>query len=90
MKKISLKQRILNYLDKRGDFVSSGEIQRLSMQVGYFSPSNASRRLRELAEDEKLEVKYINGHAWYKTVSPKKRVVYRDPETKAILATVYE
>ena len=90
MKKISLKQRILSYLDKRGDWVASGEIQRLTMEVGYCSPSNASRRLRELAEDEKVEVKYVTGHAYYKTLAPKKRVAYRDPITKEVLAIAYE
>ena len=67
--KHSLRERILNYLRKRNYFVASGDIQRLAMENGFYSPQNAGRRLRELAEEGKLEVIYKHGHAHYKAIS---------------------
>lgn len=66
MRQESLRNRIINYLKKRSYFVASGDIQRLALENGYYSPSNASRRLRELAEEGLLEVEYRKGHAYYK------------------------
>lgn len=66
MKK-SLKERILIYLQKRNYFVASGDIQRLAMDNGFYSPQNSGRRLRELCEEGLLEVEYRKGHAWYKS-----------------------
>lgn len=65
MKK-SLRERIISYLQKRNYFVASGDIQRLAMDNGYYSPSNSSRRLRELQTEGILDVIYKKGHAWYK------------------------
>lgn len=76
MKTQSLKNRILSYLEKHGGWVASGEIQRRALDVGYSSPQNAGRRCRELVEDEKLEVEYRHGHAWYRAKTPKQRSVY--------------
>lgn len=65
MKK-SLKERIVAYLQKRNYFVASGDIQRLAMESGFYSPQNSGRRLRELAEEGLLEVEYRSNHAWYR------------------------
>lgn len=51
---------------KRDYFVASGDIQKLAMDNGYYSPQNSGRRLRELAEEGILEVIYKKGHAWYR------------------------
>lgn len=66
MSKESLKNRIVKYLSKRDYFVASGDIQRLAMENGFYSPQNSGRRLRELAEEGFLEVEYRKGHAFYK------------------------
>ena len=64
--KESLKNRIYKYLAKRDYFVASGDIQRLAMENGFYSPQNSGRRLRELHEEGLLEVEYRKGHAWYR------------------------
>jgi hypothetical protein len=64
--KQSLRERIVAYLQKRDYFVASGDIQRLAMDNGFYSPQNSGRRLRELAEEGLLEVEYRKGHAFYK------------------------
>lgn len=90
--KRSLKQRIKDYLDKRGEFVNGGEIERLAMAHGY-KASNASRRLRELYEDELVERddrRDKKRTVWYRSLSPKKKVAYRNPETGEVLAVVYQ
>jgi len=46
--------------------VASGELQRLAMEKGFYSPQNAGRRLRELECDNLLDVEYRHGHAWYR------------------------
>lgn len=66
--KQSLKERIVKYLAKRDYFVASGDIQRLAMENGFYSPQNSGRRLRELCEEGKLLVEYRKGHAYYKAV----------------------
>ena len=64
--KTSLRERIIAYLKKRDYFVASGDIQRLALENGYYSPSNASRRLRELHQEGILEVEYRKSHAFYR------------------------
>lgn len=65
----SLKERILDYLSNTSDFVNGGEIERLAMEKG-FKASNASRRLRELAEEGVLEREERKGKkrmsVWYR------------------------
>lgn len=62
-----LRERLLAYfLKQHGTWISSGELQRIVAEHTTYSPQNVGRRLRELAEDSKLEVKYIKGHAWYR------------------------
>lgn len=54
MEKISLSERILNYLRKYPVYWNGGEIERLALTAGY-KASNASRRLRELHEEGLIE-----------------------------------
>lgn len=63
---MTLKDRIYSYFRAHPEWISSGEIQRLVMKNTSYTPSNASRRLRELHTEGKLQVKYVKGHAWYK------------------------
>lgn len=73
---MTLKERLLAYMLKNHTlWVSSGEIQRLVMEKTSYTPSNASRRLRELQNEGKLEVQIKRGHAHYRAiqkVSPEK------------------
>lgn len=63
----SLKERIYKYfLKNHTTCIASGEIQRLVMANTKHSPSNATRRLRELVTEGKLEVMYRKGFAYYK------------------------
>lgn len=63
----TLKQRILTFFQKNPDrLIPSGEIQRLVHEKTKYTPSNATRRLRELAQEGLLTVKLIKGHAHYK------------------------
>lgn len=68
--KLSLKERILQYLLKNHGFVASTQIERLVMEHTTYIASNASRRLRDLFEEGKVEKihKYQNGKqlAFYK------------------------
>lgn len=72
MTEISLRERIIKYFTQRPDtFWNGGEIERLALEAGY-KASNASRRLRELAEEGYLErEERRNGNTgtrsvWYK------------------------
>lgn len=64
---MTLKQRLYNYMLKQHtEFIPSGELQKLVMLHTSYTPSNASRRLRELENEGLLEVKYMRGHAHYR------------------------
>ncbi len=49
-------------------WIPSGELQRLAMEAGQ-TGKTCTRRLQELAEEKKLDVKYVKGHAHYKAAS---------------------
>jgi predicted transcriptional regulator len=71
---MSLKNRILMYYKKNPFWISGGEIEKLSMEVGK-KASNASRRLRELHEAGILERREVNGYVEYRYIpkeDPKK------------------
>lgn len=64
---MTLKSRLYQYFLKNHTlWIPSGEIQRLVMEKTNYTPSNASRRLRELENEGKLEVKLLRGHAHYR------------------------
>lgn len=51
--------------------IPSGEIQRLVTTHTTYTPANATRRLRELAEEGELKVDLVKGHAHYTYVPQK-------------------
>lgn len=66
MAKKSLSDRLVAYFKARpGVRIASGDIQRLVTTKTSYTAANATRRLRELAEDGILTVDYIKGHAHY-------------------------
>lgn len=73
MEVTSLKSRIARYFKERDHWINAGDIERLAMEKGYKS-SNASRRLRELAEDGVLERELRKGKktvsVWYRWRKP--------------------
>lgn len=63
--KLSLRQRILKYLQAhKGVWVSGDEIEKRAQSVGY-KASTGSRRARELAEDGEIHRKEVNGTVFY-------------------------
>ena len=75
MKKLSLRQRILNYYrNHAGKVISGGEIERLVASHTTYKPSNVSRRLRELAEDGLLVRSEVKGTVFYSYQPQIKRV----------------
>jgi hypothetical protein len=80
--KLTLKQRLLRYLQARpGVRVSSGELQRLTVEKTTYTAQNAGRRLRELAEDGIINVDYVRNHAYY---------TYQPPATRQVRRVVIE
>lgn len=70
MNELSLTERIKNYFAKRADtYINGRDIEELAMQAGY-KASNASRRLRELAEEGYLDREERKGRkvksVWYR------------------------
>ena len=70
MKELSLIERIQRYFSQRADiWVNGRDIEELAMQAGY-KASNASRRLRELAEEGFLDREERKGRkvrsVWYR------------------------
>lgn len=69
--KLGIKHRIYEYLREWYEidptkFVNGGEIERLALESGY-KASNASRRLRELETEEKIENRRNHkGHVEYR------------------------
>lgn len=82
MTALTLKERLLRYLQARpGVHVSSGELQRLTVEKTTYTAQNAGRRLRELAEDGIIEVEYRKNHAYY---------VYKPPRTMQVREFIVE
>ncbi len=97
MKKLTLKDRILAYYRKNeGQWIASGEIQRIVTQSTKYTAANATRRMRELAEDNLLEVEYRKNHAWYRAVPvssgrvTKRQVIVVDGIAKEIYTSVMQ
>ena len=66
MKKQSLSERILAYYQKHpGVHISGGVIEHMVVTRTIYKASNASRRLRELHEDGKLERDIVKGTVFY-------------------------
>lgn len=71
MNKLSLKDRLVNFLLKSHGWISSGELQRIVAEKTTYTPRTTCRRLEELVVEGKLEVQYRKGHAWYRSSSQK-------------------
>lgn len=66
MEKVSLRQNIINYLQYNQSWTNGGQLEVLAMNLGK-KASNASRRCRELVEDDILERRENNkGHVEYR------------------------
>ena len=78
MIKLTLKERIIRYLHKSGGWVNSGKLERLAIGAGY-KGGNCGRRLRELVEEGKLEVRYVKSKRGPKVAEYK----YKDTPHKA-------
>jgi len=97
MAKLTLKERILAYYQKHpGEWIASGEIQRMVTEKTKYTAQNAGRRMRELAEDNLLEVEYRKGHAFYRAVPvgggpvTKRQVIVVDGIAKEIYTTIMQ
>lgn len=93
MSRQSLKERILAYYQAHpGERIASGDIQRLVTTKTKYTAANATRRLRELAEDDILQVDYVKGHAvyWWDAPATKtvRRVVVENGVAREIIETV--
>lgn len=79
---LSLKQRLVRYFEKQPEvWVSSGSLQKLVGQLTTYTPSNVSRRLRELKNEGTLEVELRNNHAWYRL---KQKETYEEMNRKSL------
>ena len=86
MKRLSLSDRIIRYLKKKGTWEASGNIQRLAMQHGY-TAQTAGRLLRKAEEIGLLEVEYRkpHNHAFYRYIKREKIVTrYKVVDNKAV------
>lgn len=67
--KMSLRERLLKYLQKNeGVWIPKGKLGDLARAYTKATGEHTFRRLRELAEERMIEVKYIKGHAHYRYV----------------------
>src|SRR6266545_4596868 len=66
MNRLTLKQRLANYMRRHHGWIASGELQRLASEKTNYTPQNVGRRLRELENEGLLEVQYRKNHAYYR------------------------
>lgn len=65
---MSLKDQLAKHMRDGHSFISSGDLQRLpwkDSRGNLVTPSNISRRLRELAAEGVLQVQIRRGYAYY-------------------------
>lgn len=81
--KLTLKNRLLNYILKQSGPVASGTLQRLVAEKTKYTPQNVGRRLRELEVEGLISVEYRANHAWYSKPTAKRSFERNklDPET---------
>jgi len=96
MKKLSLSNRIANYLEKQGCWIHSADLERLALEAGYKS-SNSGRRCREMESGHLsngricpkiLERKLVNGSVMYKFIREEKPIIkthYRVPDINKLI-----
>jgi DNA-binding transcriptional ArsR family regulator len=76
--KQTLKSRLLEHLNKAGCWMNGAVYERKAMDIGY-KGSTASRQLRLLAEEGKIERKEMRSSTgkksvYYRSLKPKKKV----------------
>lgn len=69
MTELSLQERLLRWLKAHPGFHASGDLQRLVMQHTTYTAQNVGRRLRELENEGKIEVRYEKSHAHYRAIA---------------------
>jgi hypothetical protein len=62
---MTLKERLERYLRDNHNWIYSGDLQRIVAEKTSYTPQNVGRRLRELAQEGKLDVMYVGNHAHY-------------------------
>ena len=67
---LSLKDRLVKYLQNNHGWIASGTLQRIVAEKTTYTPRTTCRRLEELVNNNKLEVQYRKGHAWYRATQP--------------------
>ena len=68
---MTIREQLTKHLRDGHGFVSSGDLQRIEWRDSrgaLATPSNISRRLRELAADGVLEVQIRGGHAYCRPI----------------------
>lgn len=94
--KLSLRNRLIRFLQNNPDWHSSGSLQRLVTAKTSYTASNATRRLRKLQEENIIEVDYRthNGtqHAFYRFLSPQSLVERLNPisDTDLVRLEIHE
>jgi hypothetical protein len=66
---MTIREQLTKHLREGHGWVASGDLQRMEWRDSHgrlATPSNISRRLRELAADGVLEVQLRRGHAYYR------------------------
>jgi hypothetical protein len=80
---MTLKQRLERYLRNHHDWILSADLQKLVMERTTYTPQNVGRRLRELAEEGKLDVMYVRNHAHYRSATKQLSLPETQPEQYA-------
>ncbi len=81
---MTLRDRLIRYYKTRHTmWISSGELQRIVGELTTYTPANVSRRLRELQNENLLEVKQVKGHAWYKYKDQRAQILQQNQEALA-------
>jgi hypothetical protein len=73
---MSLKERLARYMRNNHGWIASGDIQRITPEKAFYTPSNVSRRLRELQNEGVLEVQIRRGHAFYRVAQKESTLFY--------------
>lgn len=71
--KITLKARLVRWLQNNPGFHASGSLQRLVADKTDYTPRTVVRRLEELIQEGVLEVDYRKGHSWYQ-IAPQRHL----------------
>ena len=67
--RLSLRERLLRYLQKNeGVWIPKGKLADLARAHTKATGENTGRRLRELTEEGKIEVKHVKNHSHYRYV----------------------